>query len=83
MSIKWNKDIIKKAMIGARTATYKPAAQSAYQKLMEETHPEMFQFKALSVGCDEIGQLFIVPLDESSKENAEYILRAIRAYEGE
>lgn len=37
------------------------------------------KFTALSIGT-ESGQLCIVPLDESSRENAEFIVRACNAY---
>jgi hypothetical protein len=37
------------------------------------------EFEALSIGRDDIGQVAIIPLDESNRENAEYIVNACNA----
>lgn len=78
----WNKERIKNATFGLHKATYNINAETESMKQLKEKHPNLFEFEAISI-VDRNGQLFFVPLDESSKENAEYILRAIKAYKGE
>ena len=46
---------------------------------MKERYPEIFKSDAISIG-DTKGQAFIIPLDESSRETADLILKAIAAY---
>lgn len=82
MSKIWNTERIKGATLGLTSATYEAVNLTAEQELIKQSFPHIFKFEAISIG-DGKGQLFLVPLDESSKENAEYILRAIAAYKGE
>ena len=81
MSTTWTPSRLKNATIGVRTATYEghPGSHDIKALVIKEKHPEIFTFEAISIG-DDTGQAFIVPLDESSRETAEYILRAIAAY---
>lgn len=78
----WSPERLKQAKIGVRIAAYKAIPATPYEAAMEEINPQMFNFDAISVG-DDNGQAFIVPLDESSRDVAEYIIRAIAAYKGE
>lgn len=78
----WNPERLKNAKIGVRTATYEGIPATPNEAAMKQKHPQLFKFNAISVG-DDNGQAFIVPLDESSREVAEYIIRAIAAYNGE
>jgi hypothetical protein len=78
----WKPDELKAASIGSRTAKYDGIPANDYERQMRQKHPEKFTFDAISIG-DKNGQAFMVPLDESSRETAEYILRAIAAYDGE
>jgi len=82
MSITWTPQRIKMARIGIRTAEYEGIPSTIHESLVKQAHPELFKFTAISIG-DNSGQAFLVPLDESSKETADYILRAIAAYTGE
>lgn len=77
----WTKKRLKKASIAERVATYHAIPASPYEEAMKIKHPGLFEFRAISIG-DKTGQAFIVPLDESDRETAELILRAIQAYEG-
>ena len=77
----WKPDEIKKASINVRSAKYEAIPANEYEEKVKKEHPEIFSFEAISIG-DKKGQAFIVPLDESSRETAEYILRAIAAYDG-
>ena len=78
----WPKERIKLATIGVREATYEVIPATEYEISIKLAKPEMFKFRAISIG-DEKGQMFFVPLDESSLGTAEYILRAIAAYNGD
>ena len=78
---KWSIKRIKNASIGMFSANYEVIPNTEETIKAKEAYPHLFSFKAISVG-DKNGQAFIVPLDESSKETAEYILRAIKAYNG-
>lgn len=78
----WSKERIKGASFAPREATYEVIPASSREELFKVTHPHLFKLKALSIG-DEHGQLCIIPLDESSRETGEFILRAIAAYQGE
>ena len=83
MSSIWSKEEIKEATIAPRIGIYEFIPQTTREEKVKEKRPDMFRFNTLSIGLNRKGQLFFVPLDESSKENAEYILRAIAAYKGE
>ena len=84
----WSSKRLKAASIGKKAAGYVVTAEyvlipeSGHERSIYEAHPERLSFSAISVG-DSSGQAFLVPLDESSRETAEYILRAIAAYSGE
>ena len=78
----WTPKRLKGATVGLREAVYEALPGSKMEAKIKDELPELFRFKAISVG-DENGQAFLVPLDESSRETAMYILRAIAAYEGE
>lgn len=80
--MKWSVERLKHACIAPKVATYDCEPNSSAGYAAKLTNPEIFKFEAISIG-DEGGQAFIVPLDESCKETAEYILRAIAAYTGE
>lgn len=80
MSVNWSSDRLKRASIGVRENKYEAIPTSPQEMQAKETYPQLFEFNAVSVG-DENGQAFLVPLDESSKETAEYILRAIATYD--
>jgi hypothetical protein len=82
MSTVWTSTRLKKACIGVRSGKYEAIPATPREEAIKEKHPEIFKFQAISIG-DNGGQAFFVPLDESSRETAEYILRAIAAYEGE
>lgn len=77
----WSLKRLKSAKIGVRTATYEAIPATPQEAEMKEKHPHLFKFEALSIG-DDNGQAFLVPLDESSKETAELIIKAIAAYRG-
>ena len=79
--INWDKIRIKKATTAPLQATYEVIDLTLKQEIIKEQHPDVFKFKAISVG-DHLGQAFFVPMDESSIKTAEYIIRAIKAYEG-
>lgn len=81
MSKVWSLERLKKAKFGVRVATYEAIPANSYEAENKEKHPHLFKFEALSIG-DESGQAFLVPLDESSKETAELIIKAIAAYQG-
>jgi hypothetical protein len=78
----WSAVRIKGARIAPREGTYEALPATPDEKEIAKTSPTLFKFKAISIG-DDLGQAFIVPLDESSRKTAEYILRAIAAYKGE
>lgn len=78
----WSPERLKQAKIGVRIAAYEAIPATIHEAAMKQKHPQMFKFEAISVG-DDNGQAFIVPLDESSRDVAEYIIRAIAAYNGE
>jgi len=80
--MKWSVERIKGAVIGTRSSEYLANPKSEYEKNMFKTYPHLANFEALSIG-DIAGQALLIPLDESSREVAEYVLRAIKAYEGE
>lgn len=82
MSKIWGKRRIKSSFIAPLAADYGVINLTEEQLIRKKDHPEIFKFQAISIG-DRGGQLFFVPLDESSRKNAEYILRAIKAYKGE
>lgn len=75
----WTAKRLKRATLGARENTYEAVPMSILEQMALGDH---VRFQAVSIG-DDRGQAFIVPLDESSVETAEYILRAIAAYEGD
>lgn len=77
----WSLKRLKSAKFGVRVATYEAIPANPQEAEMKENHPQLFKFEALSIG-DDNGQAFLVPLDESSKETAELIIRAIAAYSG-
>ena len=81
MSKVWSLRRLKRAKFGVRIATYEAIPARPYEAEMKEKHPQLFKFEALSIG-DDSGQAFLVPLDESSKETAELIIKAIAAYNG-
>jgi len=78
----WTLARLKKAAIASRTAKYEAIPATEHERKVKEVCPDMFVFDALSVG-DNDGQAFFVPLDESNREVAELIIRAIIAYEGD
>lgn len=78
----WSAKRIKAATIGARLGNYEAIPATSEEKAMSKIAPNILKFKAISIGDDK-GQAFFVPLDESSRKTAEYILRAIAAYKGE
>lgn len=80
--MKWDKERLKSAAIGARAAKYEAIPADEQEEKHKVENPELFSFFAVSVG-DEEGQAFFVPLDESDRDTAEYILRAIEAYQGD
>ena len=82
MGKKWSPKRLKSATIGERVATYEVIPATSYEVEMRERYPQIFKFEAISIG-DNKGQAFLVPLDESSREVTEYLLRAIAAYEGD
>ena len=77
----WSLERLKSAKISVRTATYEGIPANEQEEMMKKLHPEIFSFEAISIG-DGNGQAFLVPLDESSKETAELIIKAIAAYQG-
>lgn len=74
----WTPERLKKATLGKRVGTYEAVPMSIFERMQLG---DRVRFLAVSVG-DKRGQAFLVPLDESSAETAEYILRAIAAYAG-
>jgi hypothetical protein len=79
MNNMWNLKRLKKVSLGIKTANYIAVPETKQEQEIAKIHPEIFSFSAISVG-DEGGQAFIVPLDESSKETAELIIKALQAY---
>jgi hypothetical protein len=75
----WSQQRMSGASIAPRIGKYEAIPQTYHESRVKETNPELFSFETVSVG-DTGGQLFFVPLDESSKENAEFILEAIKFY---
>lgn len=82
MDKKWDKERIKNVSIAPRIGTYEGIPATPEEEQAKKIHLEIFKFSAISIG-DEAGQAFFVPLDESDRETAEYIIRAIKAYDGE
>jgi len=80
--MKWDKERLKKVGFGVKKANYECIPKNSDEIAVAKRYPEIFKFEALSIG-DAEGQAFIVPLDESCKETAEYIMRAIKAYKGD
>ena len=78
---KWENERIKNVNIGSLSAVYKVTPVSYAEKQAFKTNPEIFEFEALSIG-NNAGQMCIIPLDDSSKENAEYIVEALKYYAG-
>lgn len=66
-----------KVYIESRTVRYQPESESDRIKLL--THGLTPSFNALSVGTKQ-GTLCLVPLDESSLENAELIVKLWNEY---
>jgi hypothetical protein len=81
MSNDWSSARLKKATLGKCVGRYEAMSVTPQEAEVKKQYPEMFTFDAVSIG-DKKGQAFLVPLDDSSKETAEYILRAIAAYTG-
>lgn len=79
MSNVWTPKRLKRATLGKRSGEYEAVPASISERM---ALGDRVRFQAVSVG-DSRGQAFIIPLDESSVETAEYILRAIAAYEGD
>ncbi|MCK5606800.1 hypothetical protein KAR91_33165 [Candidatus Pacearchaeota archaeon] len=79
--MRWGKERLKKATINVRVARYEAHPANEREEAYKRTNPEIFNFDAISIG-DEDGQAFLVPLDESDRETAEFIVRAIKAYDG-
>lgn len=79
MSIIWTKERAINASIGARKGKYEAIPEDKRAIEVRRTHPHLFKFEAVSVG-DSSGQMFFVPLDESSEETAHFILKAIKFY---
>jgi hypothetical protein len=75
----WSAERMSGASIAPRVGKYEAIPQTDHESWVKEINPELFTFETVSVG-DTGGQLFFVPLDESSKENAEFILEAIKFY---
>lgn len=75
----WSRVRMAGASIAPRTGRYEAIPQTPQEWSYKETHPHLFSFETISIG-DKDGQLFFVPLDESSKKNAEFILNAINFY---
>lgn len=82
MSQFWSLERLKRATLGIRTARYNAIPATLHEIEKQEKYPHLFEFDAISIG-DNSGQAFIVPLDESGRETAELIMRAIAAYQGE
>ena len=78
----WSLKRLKAAKLSPRQATYEVSAipSSPYEASVQESHPQLFSFEALSIG-DSNGQALFIPLDESSEETAKLILAAIAAYQ--
>ena len=76
--ITWSKERLSKISLGIRTSKYKAIPDTPLPPYQEY----LLNFEGLSIG-DDNGQLCIIPLDDCSKETAEYILKAIKAYSGE
>ena len=83
MSTNWGLDRLKKVSLGDRPRIYTIIPEGEQEIAMAKLYPELFTFEAVSVGHERIGQAFLVPLDESSVETAELIIKAIAAYKGE
>lgn len=81
MSQVWSLKRLKSAKLAVRVATYEAIPANAHEAAMKKIRPQLFKFEAISIG-DDSGQAFLVPLDESSKETAELIIKAIAAYQG-
>ena len=79
MSRVWTKKEALGASLAPRKGTYEVLPASVIELGFKQTHPHLFTFEAVSVG-DENGQMFLVPLDESSEETVKFILKAIKFY---
>lgn len=79
MSKMWSLERIKGTSLAPRVGKYKVTPTSESEEKFKITHPHLFEFEAVSVG-DGKGQMFLVPLDESSKETAQFILDAVKFY---
>jgi hypothetical protein len=77
----WSIDRLKKATLGEKSGSYKVIPKTERELNISKINPEIFEFEAISIG-DRSGQALFIPLDESSKKTAEYILRAIASYKG-
>lgn len=64
-------------MLGMRSATYSASGESA-KRLLAEGIP--LEFEAISIGSQEGKQIAIIPLDESSVENARLMALAPEMY---
>ena len=82
MSTTWSPTRLKAAFLGLKAFKYEVLPVGQDEMVLKMMFPNTFGFEGISAG-DASGQAFIVPLDESSMETAQYILRAIEAYEGE
>lgn len=75
----WSKERAMNASLGLRKGSYEAIPEDSRAREVKRTHPHLFKFQAVSVG-DKSGQMFFVPLDESSEETASFILEAIKFY---
>ena len=69
----WTKERLQAASLVPTEGTYEAHPKDLFGLKLKEKHPHIFNFEAISFG-DGDGQAFFVPLDESSKETAEFIL---------
>ena len=79
MATIWSKERAFNAELAPRVGKYEAIPSNAQEESIKQKHPQLFSFEAVSIG-DDNGQMFLVPLDESSKETAEFILKAIKFY---
>lgn len=79
MSTVWTKDRLLAAGLAPREGKYEVIPATPHEEFMKTLHPHLFSFNAVSIG-DDSGQLCVVPLDESSKESAQFIVEAIKFY---
>lgn len=76
----WSLERLKRATKGSLIAEYEGFPENFIGKELKKSNPDIFKFKAISVG-DKEGQCFLVPLDESSEETCNLILKAIQFYD--